>query len=103
MLGLVRPLFARLKSPVFTPVTLSLNVTANWMLVEVVEHEPVGTQLMEDTVGAVTSHVTVLSVAVDAVLLLPAGSVTVAAAIVAITVPVVVMPLTAMLNVVPLF
>src|SRR5439155_4988528 len=55
--------------------------------------------VIEETVGAVTSHVTVLSVDVDAVLLLPAGSVTRFAAIAAITVPFVVMPLTARLNV----
>ena len=46
------------------------------------------------TVGAVTSQVTVLSVEVDAALLLPARSVARAAAMVAMTVPDVVIPVT---------
>src|SRR5919201_1734069 len=49
------------------------------------------------TVGAVTSRVTVLSVLVEAVLALPAASVATPAPMVAITVPSVVMPLTATL------
>jgi len=51
------------------------------------------------TVGATLSHVTVLSVLVDAVLLLPEGSCTAFAAISAMTVPGVVMPLTAAFHV----
>ena len=47
------------------------------------------------TVGAVTSQVTVLSVEVEAALLLPARSVATPAAMVAMTVPEVVMPVTA--------
>ena len=49
------------------------------------------------TVGAVTSQVTVLSVEVEAVLPLPAASVATPAAIDAMTVPLVVMPVTATL------
>ena len=49
------------------------------------------------TVGPVTSHVTVLSVEVDAVLPLPAASVAAPAAIEAMTVPDVVIPVTATL------
>src|SRR2546425_994270 len=72
MLGLVRPLFARLKSLASTPVTLSLNVTAKLTLVAFVEQALVGTQLMDETVGAIVSFVTV----VDAEPVLPTASVT---------------------------
>ena len=53
------------------------------------------------TVGAVLSQVTVLSVEVEAALVLPAGSVATPAAMVAMTVPALVMPVTATLYVVP--
>ena len=52
------------------------------------------------TVGGVASHVTVSSVDVEAALLLPAGSCAAFAAMLAMTVPAVVMPLTAAFHVV---
>src|SRR5687767_5113814 len=51
------------------------------------------------TVGAAASKLTLLSVLVEAVLLLPAASCAAPAAMLAVTVPLVVMPLTAMLYV----
>src|SRR5205814_2176116 len=96
MLGVVRPVFARLKSAVLTPVTLSLNVTVHWTLAAFVGLVP---SVIDETVGAVPSHVTVLSVEVETLLVLPAGSVTPPAGIEAITVPAVVMPDTARLKV----
>src|SRR5207244_4367852 len=91
----------RLKSLKSTPVTLSLNVTVYETLLAFVGLALA--VLMDETVGAVTSYVTVLSVDVDTVLVLPAGSDTTPTAIVAVTVPVPVMPLMATVNVVPLF
>src|SRR5438105_2109579 len=63
---------------------------------------PVGEYVIA-AVGAVGSQVTLLSVEVETLLLLPATSVTAFAAIDAMTVPAVVIPDTAILNVVPLF
>src|SRR5437870_4682646 len=97
------PVVASAKSLASTPVTLSLNVTVKLTLVAFVGLAAAAALLMEATVGAVTSHVTVPSVDVDTLLVFPARSETPAAGIVAITVPLVVMPLTATVNVVPLF
>src|SRR5438874_1808481 len=97
MLGLVRPLFASAKSVGSTPVTLSLNVTVQLTLAVFVGVAFV--RLMDVTVGPLTSQVTVLSVDVEAVLVLAAGSETSPAATEADTVPVVI-PVTARLKVV---
>src|SRR4051812_46966299 len=87
------------KSEVSTPETPSLNVTVQETLAAFVGLDP--PSAIELTAGAVTSHVTVLSLDVEAVLLLPAASVATPAATEAMTVPVVVMPVTATLYVEP--
>src|SRR5919197_917084 len=100
MLTPLRPPFASAKSVASTPLTLSLKVTVKLMALALVGLAP---SLIETTVGGVASQVTVLSLDVDAVLLLPARSVTLVAAMLAVTVPDVVMLLMATRNVVPSF
>ena len=78
------------------PVTASLKTTVNRIGLLLVGSACPAAWLMV-TVGGVTSHVTVLSVEVDAALLLPAASVAAPAGTVAMTVPLVVMPVTATL------
>ena len=55
MLGVVRPVFTRVKSAILTPVTISLNVTVHETLVAFVGLEV--TRTIEDTVGTVLSIV----------------------------------------------
>src|SRR5207245_857442 len=92
------PVVVRPKLLVEPPDTLSLNVT-----VKVTEAAFVGLvppRVIELTVGAVTSQLTVLSVLVEAEFGFP-PEVATPAAIVAMTVPLVVIPVTATLYVVP--
>src|SRR5919106_6903125 len=86
------------KSVESTPVTLLVKVTVQLTLVAFVGDDPA--RSIDWTYG-VASYVTVLSVLVEAVFELPALSVALAAAIVATTVPLTVMPLTATSYVVP--
>src|SRR5262245_44793053 len=89
------PVVARAKSEVSTPVTLSLNTTVHDTLVAFVGVAP--TRLIDCTVGATASYVTVLSVLVDARLALLAASVAAPAGMLTTTVPLPVIPDTATL------
>ena len=81
-------------SPVAKPVTASLKTTVKLMGLALVGSAWPPAWLMV-TVGAVTSQVTELSVEVEAALGLVSASLATPAGMVAITVPLVVMPLTA--------
>src|SRR4051812_35969915 len=94
------PVVAKAKSLASTPLTLSLNTTVKVRLAALVGVAP---SVIDVTVGVVESQVTLLSVDVDAVLVLPARSETAPGAIDAVPVPFVVMPVMLTLNVVPLF
>ena len=87
---------ASVTSPVVKPTAIELNTT-----VKLIGLAPVGsawpTAWSIVTVGGTTSQVTALSVEVEAALRLPTASVATPAAIVAVTVPEIVMPVTATL------
>src|SRR5438093_477481 len=89
------PVAASAKSPASTPLTPSLNVTVKATLAAFVGLTLA--RLIEETLGAVASHATVLSVLVDAVLLFPAASCAAFATTDAVTEPLLVMPLIATL------
>ena len=86
----------RVTSPVVKPVTASLNTTVKLIGLALVGSAWPPAWLIV-TVGGTLSQVTVLSVDVEAALLLPARSTATLAGTVAITVPGPVMPVTATL------